>query len=133
MPKQVEVVRFSSSGKTFFFNKAPAQNGSPYLTINSIYGKGNRERTILFEGHFMQYYRCLKEAIENTFGVTLNGGGPTKCSCGSSREDSRAVESKDHQHWIIVCRSCGNIFDHSSEESAKIVCKEQGWDVKHEG
>jgi hypothetical protein len=128
MTQHAEICRFSSNGKTFFFNKAKAKNGSPYLTINALYGQGNRERVILFEGHFMQFYRCMKEAIGATFGVAVNGDGRLKgCDCGAPREDSVAYMSDNREYWVLGCNACNSVFDQNKEGAAEYIAEERGW------
>ncbi len=71
MAKHHELSRFSASGKTFFFNKGVAKNDSPYLTINALYGRGNQERLILFEPHWVQFKRHMEEAIASLTGFVI--------------------------------------------------------------
>jgi hypothetical protein len=77
MQKQEELSRFTASGKTFFFNKGKASNGTEYLAINAIYGKGNQERTVLFPAHFLEYFKHIRGAIEKMTGMSFNGGMPS--------------------------------------------------------
>ena len=69
MSEHTELTRFWSNGKTFFLNRGLAKNGAPYLAINALYGKGNRERIVLYEGHWMQFKRHLELAIEKLTGL----------------------------------------------------------------
>lgn len=64
-----ELSRFSSNGKTFFFNRFIAKNDAPYLAINALYGKGRQERMVLFEPHWLQFLRHLMASVEKLTGV----------------------------------------------------------------
>jgi len=77
MAKHKEISRFSGSGKTFFLNEGEAANGTKYLAINAIYGRGNQERLILFPPHLLEFSEHLNKAIERLTGFTRG------CTCGS--------------------------------------------------
>jgi hypothetical protein len=130
MNKQQEISRFTSSGKTFFFNKGKARNGTDYLAINAIYGQGNRERTVLFPPHYMEYVKHVTEAVEKLTGFsksTPNSGCP---KCGEDRSNTRAAETPDHEYWVIVCRVCGTLVEENKEDAISEVAQHMGWDIK---
>jgi hypothetical protein len=117
--KHKEHARFSASGKTFFFNEGRAKNGSPYLTINALYGKGNRERVILFEPHMMEFSRKLAQSIEaiTGFGMQKASAGPTipeGCpECSSSPKTWITRRELDDSYWVIFCGECKTIIKES--------------------
>ena len=67
-----ELARFSAGGKTFFFNEMRAKNDARYLSINAIWGQGNKQRMTLFVPQLLDYARCLDEAIASITGMTRN-------------------------------------------------------------
>lgn len=71
MSRHQELSRFSGNGKTFFFNKGEAKNGTEYLAVNALYGKGNQERIVLFPPHFLEFIKHLKNSIESLTGFEV--------------------------------------------------------------
>lgn len=127
-----ELARFSAGGKTFFFNEMRAKNDARYLSINAIWGQGNKQRMTLFVPQLLDYARCLDEAIASITGMTRNignsgGSGITGCRCGAEKTDIRAAETQDHKHWVLMCRVCGIEVDSSSEDAFTEVSLEMGW------
>ena len=110
-----ELSRFSGSGKTFFFNKGEAENGTPYLAVNALYGRGQNQRLVLFPAHLFDFHRHLSAAIEKLTGFTAQTyvpepvgtpDMPTTCTdCGSGCDDWRVlvISSSD---WKLICRNC---------------------------
>jgi len=117
MANHDEISRFSSNGKTFFFNKAEAKNGSPYLAINAIYGRGNQERMVLFEPHMLEFRRHLDKAIGKVLGIVMKSEGrevvpeiAPKCpncefECGAYEVMVWAPDT-----WNIYCSNCSTVL-----------------------
>jgi len=124
--KTKEFSRFSESGKTFFFNRGVAGNGTPYLAINAIYGQGNQQRLVLFPPHYLQFHQHLEEAIEKLTGFSAPGQGeievpkfatPTKCpDCGSNCDDWRVVALTADQ-LKLICKECDEVVFVLPEET----------------
>lgn len=117
MSKQKELSRFTGSGKTFFFNKGEAKNGTDYLAVNTIYGKGSQERIVLFPPHYMEFRKHITGAMESLMGVKFVDTLPPspephvpelpikcpKCGMGSDGYDIAVISPKQ---WIIECGKC---------------------------
>ena len=67
---QDELSRFNGGGKTFFFNRKRARNGTEYLSINAMYGDQRYEKLVLFPQHLVEFYKHVKGAIETLTGLT---------------------------------------------------------------
>ena len=93
MPQHKEISRFSGSGKTFFLNEGEASNGTKYLAINALYGRGNQERLVLFPPHLLEFSKHLDGAIEHLTGFTR------PCKCGniihSTQQETHNGEGQD--------------------------------------
>lgn len=116
-----EISRFAVNGKTFFFNKGEASNGAPYLAINALYGKGNKERLVLFEPHLFGFYKNFAVAFEEMTGLAIGSAPPEpveeepeaatprlplQCSgCGRGADQSKVVWRAIND-WQVVCE-CG--------------------------
>ena len=119
MSKTVEIGRFSSGGKTFFFNKGEAANGSPYLAINTLYGKGTRERVVLFPGHFFPFYKALIDAVRDITGFAAPAGDipeparldlPTACPDCEAGSTAWEIIALPDQPVKIVCKDCREVI-----------------------
>jgi len=119
----VELARFSANSKTFFFNKMIARNESEYLSINAIWGKGNKQRMTLFPSQLLEYHKALGVAIEKMTGMSAKAPeATTACpECGMPKRTWAALSCEEV--WIIVCKDCGTVCDASIEdfeEAAKV-------------
>jgi hypothetical protein len=107
-----ELSRFSSNGKTFFFNHARAKNGNEYLTVNAIYGQGNKERIIVFEPQMPQFLKNLQRAVQKISGVSVaSGEAVTSCpNCGMPKRTWRAI-TDEQGRWVLYCSECRESCD----------------------
>ena len=108
-----ELSRFSSNGKTFFFNKGVAKNGNEYLTVNAMWGRGNKERIIVFEPQMPQFLKNLQGAVQKISGVSVVSEGPEKTACqkcGMPKRTWKALSNEDGQ-WVLYCDDCGEVCD----------------------
>lgn len=117
MPRKTrELSRFTNSGKTFFFNLGQASNGTEYLAVNTIYGRGSKERVVLFPSHLFTFQKHLREAIEEIHGVTFNEAGgrarasepnlPQACpACEYGWDAFRITPSRE-----VFCDNCGHVI-----------------------
>lgn len=115
MSQQQELSRFSASGKTFFFNKGEAKNGTDYLAINAIYGQGNRERTVLFPPHYMEYVKHVTKAVEELTGFTRSQApaplSEMKCEgCDAGPAKWVALRTTDLTKFVIACGDCNTVI-----------------------
>lgn len=135
--KGEELSRFSSNGKTFFFNKFIAKNDSPYLAINALYGQGRQERMVLFEPHWMQFLRHLKASISSLSGLEFKEDMqdmqdvpalkiPLNChNCGSSSGQWRIMvftedgEQAESSLFDLTCNQCSQRVFSSQESSSE--------------
>lgn len=119
MPRHKELSRFTASGKTFFFNHGRAKNGTDYLAINAIYGRGNQERIVLFSSHYMEFYKHLIDAIGELSGLTPtqkeledpSALPPWRTKCPKCGDDDFAVDinAPEWREWAIVCKECDTV------------------------
>lgn len=119
--KHEELSRFSGSGKTFFFNHGVAKNGTDYLVVNAIYGKGRQERMILFPVHYLEFWKHLKGALEKMSGVTFGGSEPQV-------ELPEEPEAPRIPRISIQCTACGRGADQSkvvwwAVDNWQVVCE----------
>lgn len=112
MSQHEEITRFSTNGKTFFFNKAEAQNDSVYLAINALYGQGNRERLVLFRPHMIDFRDHYDRAVEEILGMrpTEPGIAETCPDCGELPAGWRVLQTREGDKWCIICDSCREII-----------------------
>lgn len=108
-----EIVKFSAGGKTFFFNKNVARNGTEYLKVNALWGKGNREQVVVFPAQMPQFYKAFIAAMKAITGLSPEEATapprtpslPTRCpDCGEAGTYRVVVESE--QDWFIWCSEC---------------------------
>ena len=121
MPAHTEITRFTSSGKTFFFNKGEARNGTDYLIINALHGQRTRQGITLLPGQYMEFASHLNEAIEGLTGfkksddvLVVESDLPQKCpECGNEGADWEVVVF-GVRHWRIDCQ-CGTVIYYTKE------------------
>lgn len=116
-----EISRFSANGKTFYFNKALAKNGTPYLVVNALYGDQKKERMIVFPSQYLQFHSHLTSAVESLAQISFANGtaGPTrapvlprKCPDCGHESGSWEVLQLLEPDWYIQCQ-CGTIIYHT--------------------
>jgi len=112
MPEHKEISRFSANGKTFFFNKGVAKNGNEYLTVNAMWGQGNKERIIVFQPQMPQFLKSLRDAVEAIAGITLaSTSTPVACpKCAMPKHTWRALTNEEGQ-WVLYCSECREVCD----------------------
>ena len=125
MSQYQELSRFSGSGATFFFNKGEARNGTDFLIINALRGKGTRQGLTLLPSQYMEFANHLNEAIEGLTGfkrantpdtLIMESDLPQKCpECGNEGADWE-VAVFGVRHWRIDCQ-CGYLI-YSTKEVA---------------
>jgi hypothetical protein len=102
MAKQEQLSFFAANGKAFYFNKAVAANGTPYLVINAVWSKQNtrhREGLLLFPPHYQDFLKCFREAVEALAGE-------------EAPQAPQAAEAKDAPtHAYPKCENCGKTND----------------------
>lgn len=117
-----ELSRFSESGKTFFFNQGEAANGTHYLAINALYGKGQQQRVVLFPAQFLSFFRHLKGAVETLEGIKLGESHvpatsvvpmlPYSCPKCPTSSGGWGIDIRPEEYWTITCDKCQTlIFD----------------------
>ncbi len=122
MPNHTEITRFTSSGKTFFFNEGEARNGNKFLIINALHGQHTRQGITLLSGQYMEFANHLNDAIEGLTGFVRSSPSsqPTqlklpvqcpKCDGGSAGWDLSVVTSA---WWNVRCE-CGEMIYQSEE------------------
>lgn len=117
-----ELSRFSANGKTFFLNRATARTDTDYLVINALYGKGQKERLILFPSQYLEFHSHLTDAIEKLAGISFGPGAhpptpappalPRDCPNCSHGSASWEVLHYNDTEWFIQCQ-CGNVVFHT--------------------
>lgn len=121
-----ELSRFSASGKTFFFNRGKAKNGTEYLVVNALWGNGNQERVIIFPPHFLEFRKHLSQAIERLSSVSFSSSEPKPAceSCGMPKRTWRCKSDLEETAWVLFCSECGAVQDQSREDAVGIVFPE---------
>lgn len=74
-----ELSRFNVGGKTFFFNRCKAANGQDYLAVNAMYTRGGKpqyERLVVFQSHFIEFFKAVKAAVEELGELKMAGDAP---------------------------------------------------------
>lgn len=114
MSQETEITRFSSEGKTFFFNRNETRNGSYYLAVNALYGEGNRERLVVFENQMLPFRRHSDIAIGEILGADLTEDEDRCPDCGSRKPAWEPRIDLDDTGWALVCTACGSFEEPES-------------------
>ena len=122
-----QLAQKSASGKTFFFNRQEARNGTEYLCINSIYGDGMKERMVIFPSQIMEFRDGFNEAFEKFTGLK-----PTEVAvsehcpeCGSRPRDWGTLKSANGEMFVVFCRECREIILENVEDAYELIMKER--------
>lgn len=108
-----EISRFTVSGKTFFFNRMKARNGTDWLAINAIYGDGNQQRLGLFPSQMVEFYQHYKKAMEDITGMSpMERKITQECpDCGSGPDEWKPVDTDfEAGEWLIACTQCRTVI-----------------------
>jgi hypothetical protein len=130
-----EICRFSSNGKTFFFNKVRARNDRRYVQINALFGDSGRERLTIFADQALEFLADVKRSVEDTFDITTKDEKnviPSICpTCSSTKEDWLARSSKDGTVFLLACAREDSKGDYcTGSQSQEIIFEnvKNAWD-----
>lgn len=126
-----ELSRFSAGGKTFFFNLGRAKNGSRYLSINAMYGKGNMERLVIFPEQVVTFKDNLAKAIPHLMGLNEEDGERDVLNCyfcgvvikRRGEEGMNATRKLVDGMDFIKCDSCGKMMQVEVTEEGVILSR----------
>lgn len=120
--ESVEIARFTSGGKTFFFNECEAANGNKFLGINTLWGENNQERLVLFPEQMLTFGQKFDRAME-----AITGYSPSQpisklleCpDCNAPKKDWN-TRSTD-EAWFLACGECGWVILTSHKDNSEAV------------
>lgn len=123
MARTKEMSRFTDNGKTFFLNRGKTKNEDDYLAVNTIYGRGHKERLVTFPSQFIKFIRHYQKAAEEILGVSFNDtpGGHylpkwqkecPMCGSGNFKID---INEPEWCEWAVVCEECDEIILETEE------------------
>lgn len=125
MSQETEITRFSSDGKTFFFNKNRTKGDSVYLAMNALWGQGNRERLVVFENQMLPFRRKYTRSIGQILGAEFEDDPEPTCPrCNSRAPAWEPVMHPDVDGWALVCLACGD--EEELESLTAVMESEQG-------
>lgn len=119
-----EISRFTSDGKTFFFNECKARNDQSYLGVNTIWGSGSQERLVIFPSQMLQFLKHFRQAVSEFTGMTPSQPVAAYCpDCRASPENWRPLTGTGGNagYWILYCDNCGHVIAQSHEDAQEVL------------
>lgn len=114
-----ELVRFSTNGKTFFFNRAQTAAGKPYLQINSLQGT-RKESLNVFEEMLLPFLGATQKAVESMAALRFEKQVSPTLTCNACKSTDLKPLTDD-TCWVIYCNACHELVWESEEGAADAI------------